>query len=207
MFSSSQEDDRTFCSSNSTESTTTFGMSIKLGYDTRTNINTVFEGFSLTVTSLTNTSIHNKDCSIRLYFLLDLLHFVKESWFLLVSSWSINDDYFVLHLAEICSSLSSNLYWISLFLVSKEGTLDLGCVHFKLLERSSTESISTDESNLPALLHVMEGKFSASSSFSWTLKTYKHYDVLFAALKLIRFVITSQHRGQLSYDSILDESA
>lgn len=144
MFSSSQENDGTFSSSDSRKSTSTFGVSIQFGDNTGSNVNTVFEGLGLTVTSLTDTSVHHEDCSVGFHLTLNLLHLVEEGRFLLVTTTGINDNDLVLHLAEVGYTFCSNLNGVSFLLVTEERALYFRCVHFELLKRASTEGISTD---------------------------------------------------------------
>lgn len=103
-------------------------------------------------------------------------------------------------------SFLRNLNRVSLLLVTKKGTLDFSCVHFKLLKRSSSERISANQTNAPPLLHVVIGKLCASRGFTSSLKTDKHDNVRFPALKLIRLVLGRQHKSQLINDRLGDET-
>ena len=67
----------------------------------------------------------------------------------------INYDDLEFLLFEEIHSLLSDLNWVSLFLVTEKRTLDLGCIHLKLLEGSCTEGISTHQADPPSFLHVV----------------------------------------------------
>ena len=86
MFSCTNENDRTFGGCDSTQSTTTLGMSIQFGNDNLTNLNGLVEGFSLIVTSLSNGAVHDKDTRVRFDGILNLQHLIKQRLLLLMSS-------------------------------------------------------------------------------------------------------------------------
>ena len=50
-------------------------------------------------------------------------------------------DNFVFLIFEKLDTFLCDFYRVSLLLMSKEGTFDLGCIHFKLLEGTSTEGV------------------------------------------------------------------
>jgi hypothetical protein len=70
----------------SRESSTTLGMAIELGDDYLTNLDSVVESLCLSVTGLTNASVHDEDRSVRFDCSFNLEHLVEKRLLLLVSS-------------------------------------------------------------------------------------------------------------------------
>lgn len=86
VFSCTNEDDRTFCCSNSGKSTTTLSVSIKFGDNDLSDLDCVMESLGLCITGLTYTSVHHEDGGIWFDCGLHLQHLVEERLLLLVSS-------------------------------------------------------------------------------------------------------------------------
>ena len=91
-------------------------------------------------------------------------------------------------MAEIGHASLSDFHWVSLLLITVEGTLDLGCVHLKLSEGTSTEGICANNSNFPAFLHIVVCELGTGSSLTGTLQTNEHDDVRATSLELICLV-------------------
>ena len=99
--------------------------------------------------------------------------------------------------SEVRDTLISDLYRISLVLMTEEGTLDLCSIHLQLSERSSSKSICTYHANSPAFLHVMISELGASSCFSRSLQSDKHHYIRFASDKLCWLFVRGKHCGEL----------
>ncbi len=134
---------------------------------------------------MTNTTIHNETSSVWFYGTLNLLHFFKESSLLLVSSRCVHNDYFKLLISEELNTLLCNFNRISLFLMTKERTLDLGSIHLKLLESTSSECVGADQANTPSFLHIVICELCAGCSFTRALKTNEHHYIWLPFFKLI----------------------
>jgi len=78
VLSSSDINNGTLGGSNCRKGSTSLGMSIKLGDDNLTYSDGVVESLCLTVTGLSNASIHNEDGSVGLYSLLYLEHLIEK---------------------------------------------------------------------------------------------------------------------------------
>ena len=185
MLSGTNKHNRALSGSNCTEGTTTFSMTVKFGNDNWTNFNCFVEGHGLIETSLTNTSVHYETSSVWFYSTLNLLHFFKKSSFLLVSSRGIYNYYFKLLISEELNTLLCNFDRISLFLMTKERTLDFCSIHLELLKSTSSECIGADQTNTPSFLHVVICEFRAGCSFTRSLKPHEHDYIWLAFFELI----------------------
>ena len=116
----------------------------------------------------------------------------------------INDDDLVLVLAEVSHTGLGDLDGVSLLLVTIERALDLGSVHLELSEGTGSECISADNTNLPALLHVVVSELGTSCRLTGTLKTDEHDYIWLSAYELISFVLGGEHICQLVHHCLLD---
>jgi len=73
-----------------------------------------------------------------------LLHLIEEFLLLLVAARGVNDDDFVLLFPKELYTLLCDLDGVSLFLMAKEGALDLGSVLFELVKGTSAKGICAD---------------------------------------------------------------
>ena len=165
------------------------------------------ESFGLRVTSLTNTTVHHENGCVWFDGGLHLNHFIKQGLFLLVSTRSINDNDLILLFPEESYTLVSNLYWIGLVLVTKEGALDLGSIHFELFESTSSKRVCANETDSEPTLHVVVRKFGTSGGLSRPLKSYEHDNVGLTPNKLIRLILRSKHSSKLLNDGLDDGSS
>lgn len=179
-------------------------MSVELGDDDLADFDGIMESFGLRITSLTNTSVHDENGSVRLDGGLDLEHLVEQGLLLLVSTGGIDDDDLVLLLAEEGYALVGDLDRITLVLVPKEGALDLRGVHLELLEGARSERVCANEADPEATFHIAISEFGTSCGLSGALQTDEHHDVGLAPNELIRLVLGSEHPGEL-VDDVLDD--
>ena len=98
--------------------------------------------------------------------------------------------------SEVRNTLISDLYRVSLILMTEERTFNLCSIHLQLGERSSSKSICAYYANSPALLHVMISELGASSCFSRSLQSNKHHYIRFASDKLHWFFVRGEHCGE-----------
>jgi hypothetical protein len=182
-------------------------MTIKFSYNNRTYSGSLFECFGLVKTRLSNTTVHHENSIIRLDYLFNLFHLIKESYFLLVPSRSVDDDDLIFMLFEISHTFFGNFDRVSFFFVTEEWALDLSCIHFQLFKGSSSKCVATHQTNSPVLFHVVEGKFGASCCLSTSLESDKHDNVALTSLEFIRFLLCTEHICELVCHSLLDKSS
>jgi len=84
-----------------------------------------------------------------------------------------NDD-FVLLFSEEGDTLISDLNGVVLVLMSKKWTLDLGSIHLELLEGTSSERVSADETNSVASFHIIISKLRTGGCLTRALETNEH---------------------------------
>ena len=144
-------------------------MTVKLGNDDRTDAYGLLERLSLSKTRLTDATIHDEDACVRRDLFLDLHHFVEKGLFLSMSTRCVHDDDLVIVLAEIGHASLSNFHWVSLLLITVEGTLNLGCIHLELREGAGTEGIRAYNANFPSFLHIVVCELCASGRLTGTL--------------------------------------
>jgi hypothetical protein len=157
MFSCTNENNWTLCGSNCTESTSTLCMAIEFGDNDLTNFNGLVESFCLIITCLTNRTIHDEDRCVRLNCSLNLEHFIKKRLFLFMTTRCINNNNFILFLSKESNTFFCNFHRISFILMTKEGTLNFCRVHLELSKSTSSECISTYQTNSPSSLHKIVG--------------------------------------------------
>ena len=206
MLTRTQEDDRALCRSDRTQRSTALRMSVKLGYDHGTDTDGFLEGLGLGEASLSNAAVHDEDSRVRHDLLLHLDHLIEERLFLPVTAGCVHDDDLVVVLSEVGHAGLGNLDWIGLLLVAVEGALDLGGVHLELSEGTGAERVSTHNTDLPSLLHVVVGKLGASCRFTGTLETDKHDNIWFSTFELVCLDIRREHGSELVNDCFLDDS-
>ena len=163
-------------------------MAIKLCDNNRAKTDSLLECLRLGVASLSDGAIHDENASVRFNSLLYLNHLIEESSLLSMSTRRVDDDDLVVVFSKVVYTCFCNFYGVCLLLVTVERTLDLSSIHLQLGERSSTESVSADNSDFPALLHIVICKLRACSRFACSLEANKHYNIWFATLVLIRLV-------------------
>jgi len=122
-----------------------------------------------------------------------------------VTTRGIHDDNFEFLLFKEVNTLFGDFNWICLFLVTEERALDLGCIHFKLLEGTSTERISAHQANSPSLLHVMISKLCTCGSLSRSLQANEHDHIWLSLLELIGRILAVQHISKLIDHSPLNQ--
>ena len=147
--------------------------------------------------SLPNTSVHDKHGLVGLRDRLNLLHFIKESGLLLVTTRGINDDNLVLLFPEEGHALLCDFDWVSLVAITIERALNLGGVLLQLLECAGPKRVSADETDAPAFFDVVVGILGAGGRLTSTLQANKHHYVLLASHEFWRLVLGGEHVGQL----------
>lgn len=207
MFSSSDKDNWTLSCSDRAECPTTISMAIKLRDNNGTNLDCFIEGKCLIVASLTNAPVHNEERSVWLDCQLHLLHFLKQSCLLFMSSRGIYNDDFKLLLSEEVHSFLGNFNRVCFFLVSKEGAFDLGCIHLQLFEGTSSESVSAHQTNSPSFSHVVVGELGTGGCLTRPLKTNEHDNIGLSLLEFVWLVLALEHVCKFLNHSLLDESS
>lgn len=198
MLTITKEYNGTFCSSYSRKSTTSLSMSVEFGNNNTSNLDSFIKGLSLSKTLLTNRTVHNENNFIRLDCSLDLLHLFKQFSFLFVPTRSIHNDNLHTFLLEFLNTLPSNFDRVSLTVAAIEGNSNPGSILFQLIECTSTECISTNHGNSPALLFVVVSIFGTSGCFTTSLQTDKHHNIRFSFLGLEGFSLNVEQVSQLS---------
>ena len=110
-------------------------------------------------------------------------------------------------MSEVCDTIFSDFHRVCLLLVTVEWALDLSRVHLNLRKGTSTERVSADNTNLPALLHVVIGELGACRSLARALEADEHDNIRLATLELVGLVIAGEHVSELIDHSFLDDSA
>ena len=155
------------------------------------------KSFCLFKTCLTYTSIHNKNRSIRSNRRFNLKHFIKKRLFLFVTSRSIYNNYFIFLFPEKSDSLLSNLDRVFFMFMTKKRTFNLRSIHLQLFKGSSSKSIRADQANTPSPFHILISKLRTSCGLARPLEPNKHNHIRPTSLKLIRGILTAQHKREL----------
>lgn len=207
MFSCTDEDNWTFSSCNSTESTTTLSVTIKLSDNDTTNVYCISKCLCLVITSLTNRTVHNENTFIRIHSSLDLFHFIEQLSFLAMTTGCIDNDHLVVFLFEVLHTFLCDLHRISLRITTIEGHSHFRSVLFQLIESTCSESISADQCCSPSFSLPVISIFCTSGCFSCTLKTDEHNNILSASFGCEWFSFCFEHLCEFLHDSLLDDSS
>jgi len=182
-------------------------MTVHLCDNDRPYIDCFSKGISLSEALLTNRAVHNENNVVWIHSFLYLFHLVKKLSFLFVTTRSIkNDDLHSIRF-KVSDSFLGNRNRISFNITTIERNSNLCCILFKLIEGTSSESISTNHTNSPSFFLIVVSNFAASCCFSTSLQSNEHYYVRFASLRLIRFFLYFEKGSQLFYYCSFDQSS
>merc|ERR1719228_563671 len=206
VFPSTNKYDRTLCSCHSRQGTSSFSMTIKLCDNNTGSINLLLKCFSLSLTSLSNTSIHHKHHIVRPYSITDCQHLLKQTVFLLVPSTGINYNDLKTLSFEHVHTIPSNHCRVHLCVTPIERYPSLGSILLQLVISPSSEGVSTDEAALPVLLLVVISHLGTGGGLARPLKTNKHDHICLSLLWLVRFDPRVHQSDKLLEYSLLNDN-
>jgi len=120
-------------------------MTIHLCHNYRTKISAIFEGKTLSLSSLTNASVEDEYSHVRLHSFPDLHHLLEKFRFLFMPTRRINNDYVEPLLLELCDTLRCDRDWICFGVGTEVCDLCFGSRLSGLVEGTGTESVSADD--------------------------------------------------------------
>jgi len=81
--------------------------------------------------------------------------------------------------------------------MTKKRTFNLRSIHLQLFKGSSSKSIRADQANTPSPFHILISKLRTSCGLARPLEPNKHNHIRPTSLKLIRGILTAQHKRKL----------
>mmetsp|Transcript_11849 Transcript_11849/g.49524 ORF Transcript_11849/g.49524 Transcript_11849/m.49524 type:complete len:219 (-) Transcript_11849:487-1143(-) len=143
MFSNTNEGNRRAGSRHGAEGTTSLSVTIELRDNHAPNGHARSEGFRLVLRSLADGRIHDENNVVGVDRLRHLLHFLKKSFLLFVSSRCVNNDQLKFVKFKAIHAFNRKLHWVSLRIASVERNTRLGSVLFQLVKGTSSKSVCT----------------------------------------------------------------
>ena len=177
MFAGAHESYRCVGGSDGGNGAAACGVTVGFGDDDGAVVGGFFEGLGLRFGLLADGGVEDHDCLVGFNGVLNLCHFVKEVFFLSVSTRGVDDDDFETLFFEFGDAFGGDEGGVGGGEGAEVGDFCFGGILFQLVEGAGAEGVGANEAGFEAAGLVMPCEFCAGGCFAGALEAHEHYDI------------------------------